>query len=207
MLERRRGSALSRRTIGASALGAIITACGFSGVALGPAQTTDDGGRDGAGDAIPDSATYDVSDSADGVAEDAALFDGGAFMCGAAEVSSCLSCDAGIYACNATGRCVADCKTCAGSPIQCIACAPDAGAASARCEPMSDGGACISGAFVRCPCTTPIECPGARQVCAPSGCAGCGEDGSDGLTCKGPPLNKHCDSDGTGNPLDEVTCR
>lgn len=184
-------------------------ACGFSGVATRDVRDSD---REAGADALDqEGSTRDGpyrSDGGDGAVPEDADAGAGTFRCGTATVPTCLKCEAGIYACAAAQTCVADCKTCGTTPVQCVGCAAGGTVvAVAVCESQVEAGACASPPLSRCSCATASDCPGARQVCTSAGCTACGEVGSDGLTCKGPPLNKHCDDDGMGNIADELTCR
>lgn len=207
-----------RLVIGVSLLVMPAVACGIS--ALGTlGSSNDDGEADssveevgpGVGTGRPADGDVPVDDAGDaaGDASDLdATGDSSTFRCGTVGVPTCLACEAGIYACAADKTCVADCKTCDASPVQCVACTGGAViVAAAVCENIADAGACTAPPLARCLCDAATDCPGARQVCKQSGCAACGEQGTDTLKCKGPPLNKACDSDGTGSVADELTCR
>lgn len=211
-------SARFRLLIAAPLLAAPVIACGLS--AVGVLESSDpSGGADSststgpslreAGDRdVDEDAEVTLGDGGDGAAVDANVDDGSTFRCGTVDVPSCLTCEAGIYACAGDKTCVADCKTCDASPVQCVACTGGGVLiAAAVCEPLADAGACTAPPLAHCACDAATDCPGARQVCKSAGCAACGEDGTDGLKCKGPPSNKACDSDGTGNSSDEQTCR
>jgi hypothetical protein len=117
-------------------------------------------------------------------------------------------CDSGAFFCAEAGACVDRCKTsCGEAQVECVGCKStgQGGVAIAICV-TPDSGGCTSASISRCTCPMGrADCPGARQVCSASGqCLGCGEPGSDNLECKG---GKRCDDDGTGNPLDNYTCR
>lgn len=157
-------------------------------------------------------ATVTDADVTDGAVDDAADGDAGPppmLHCGDASVTTCSGCEAGVYACNATGTCVDDCKAgCSGSPVQCLGCVADASlVTNGVCETEAGASACITPPFGRCPCsgTDPSACPGERQVCVGSQCIGCGEPATDGLTCR-LPMGKHCKF-GSGPDADQLTCK
>jgi hypothetical protein len=199
-------------------------ACAALAAAAGACSTTPelsfDGESDGAaaggdgGDTMDSPAGPDAPTQADGGADavddrPAPAPDGGDGGADAPSEGSTNPCDAG-YFCSATGSCVLDCKTsCSNNPVQCVACNAANQVVRTVCEPASQGGTCTNAAGVqRCTCNgnDPSTCGGARQVCMNNQCYACGENGTDGRGCKGPPANKRCDDDGMGNPNDRYTC-
>jgi hypothetical protein len=154
----------------------------------GDTGATTDGGAGG-----PDAAT------ADGAPGDAAATPDGPCLtvtCNGACVPTCDGCDAGGAPCLPTGVC-GDCTACAGTELECFACA-DAGVLPYCSSP---GDPCGLAPAAHCPCTfgDPGSCPGSNQVCAEPGfCLSCGEDDSanitcaNGLICTGSPPDASC---------------
>ncbi len=150
-----------------------------SGSGSGGVDATTDATTDGATDATSDATKDAASDAAAGndvqaesghppdAASDAAT--GQTYACGGQQVTSCAGCASGTVDCVFCGQAGSHPGVC-GSKSQ--LCSQSTPAQSTTCNCQNDG-----------------DCPAPFQVCTPFGpqsyCQTCGENGSDGKTCKG----------------------
>jgi hypothetical protein len=130
---------------------------------------------------VSDSAVIDAPDSMDtGADSQPVISDSGKDATGTADAGSCTN---GMYLCN--GACVvADCRTCPGAPIECMAC-PTSAPNGLRVCVAKFGGCVLNQAYDHCSCTTTSDCRSNGQVCVNMQCRTCGENMTNGLTCKG----------------------